>query len=194
VAAGAVKNKKSLRDPVIIVTGALKHVHDQISRPRRTNLYRDMRSSLNLLTVVKRKCDLTTIKSGWQVHQLLLQGNGTLRALGAAEWRRRGGSFKVVASGAMGPESVKQTAAPATPAQGRMLDPAHHDPTSKSGDLLPRRFRVRQVRQAWPFDHPQFTLGRKVPLGDALIVAAHKRRGSGLGQGEEFLRRFQLTT
>src|ERR1035438_9500635 len=46
----------------------------------------------------------------------------------------------------------------------------------------------------WPFQRLQFTLGRKVPLGDALIIAAHKRRGSGLGQGEEFLRRFQLTT
>jgi hypothetical protein len=43
------------------------------------------------------------------------------------------------------------------------------------------------------FRPPSIHPGRKVPLGDALIVAAHKRRGRGLGQGEEFLRRFQLT-
>jgi hypothetical protein len=47
--------------------------------------------------------------------------------------------------------------------------------------------------RAWS-DSPQFALGRKVPLGDALIVAAHKRRGSDPGQGKKFLRCFELTT
>jgi hypothetical protein len=52
-------------------------------------------------------------------------------------------------------------------------------PTAPIGThrLRPRRSRVRQT---WSFDRPQFTLGRKVPLGDALIVAAHQRRGSGV--------------
>jgi hypothetical protein len=51
----------------------------------------------------------------------------------------------------------------------------------------------RAVIPAWS-DRPQFALRRKVPLGDALIVAAHKRRGSDPGQGKKFLCRFQLTT
>jgi hypothetical protein len=49
-------------------------------------------------------------------------------------------------------------------------------------------------RPVIPALSPQFALGRKVPLGDALIVAAHKRRGSDPGQGKKFLRRIQLAT
>src|SRR5262249_48299012 len=41
-------------------------------------------------SAVKMRCDLTMIKSGWQVHRLLLQGNGTLREPYVDSWSSSG--------------------------------------------------------------------------------------------------------
>ena len=91
----------------------------------------------------------------------------------------------------LAPASVaigRASQAPITVACHRLTEPPACNNTCRGPSKFLRSFR------GLPQNFSQFALRRKVPLGDAMIVAAHKRYGSGLGQGEEFIRRFQITT
>ena len=99
--------------------------------------------------------------------------------------------LRSLAPGRVAPASVatgRASQAPITAACHRLNEPPACDNTCRGPSKFLRSFR------GLPQNFSQFALRRKVPLGDAMIVAAHKRYGSGLGQGEEFLRCFQITT